>query len=204
MTRTDSKPLQPLTSTATTLLALTEPGTYVLRTSVGSQTHHFVADEAWPDIPCFESTPDTISNCYAEGQSPATFTIVDLSADFTADFVLNDAPTITGQVTHTSSGQPVSGANITVVSASGDMRTATTDVSGRYVVEGFGHGPSPDCMQRQRAIAAICIATGNAPASGCNIALGDTLETAVDQSYRVDFALNRAPSISYVASAEGA
>ncbi|MCC6504119.1 MAG: hypothetical protein IT475_01590, partial [Aquimonas sp.] len=26
------------------LLALTEPGTYVLRTSVGSQTHHFVAD----------------------------------------------------------------------------------------------------------------------------------------------------------------
>lgn len=184
------------------LLALAEPGTYVLRTSVGSQTHHFVADEAWPDIPCFESTPDSISNCYAEGQSPATFTIVDLSADFTADFVLNNAPIITGQVTHTSSGQPVSGANITVVSASGDMRTATTDVSGRYLVERFGHGP----------IRLYATATGyrgnlysdrECASSGCNIALGDTLETAVDQSYRVDFALNRVPSISYVASAEG-
>jgi hypothetical protein len=184
------------------LLALTEPGTYVLRTSVGSQTHHFVADKAWPDIPCFESSPDTISNCYAEGQSPTTFTIVDFSADFTADFVLNDAPTITGQVTHTSNGQPVSGANITVVSASGNMRTATSDVSGRYVVEGFGYGP----VQMYATAAGY---HGNlyndreCASVGCNIALGDILDTAVDQSYRVDFTLNRAPSISYVASAEG-
>lgn len=186
------------------LLALHEPGTYVLRTeSVGYQTHHFVADEAWQDIPCFESTLSSITSCHAGGQSPTSFNIVDLSEDFSANFVLNDAPTITGQVTDTSSGQPVPGASITVASASGSMRTAISDVSGRYIVEGFGYGP----------VQLYATATGyhgnlyndrECARVGCDIALGDMLDTAVDQSYRVDFTLNRAPSISYVASAEGA